>query len=142
MAAAPYNRRTTKWQAQRSAAPHVFFFLAFLHCFCFSRHFNAAAGIYEMASHLAAKPSLLRDPQRLGLKFREIFLIHYLTEFRRVPPEIASGNVLVWGARVQDEILLAAEFTADFEKKYMRVSSRVRTFPPLTPTFSPLRGEG
>jgi hypothetical protein len=65
--------------------------------------------------------------------------------------------------RVQDKILLAAEFPADFEKQYMRISSRVRTFPPLTPTqwlpkpatiwfplkrralrapWSPLRGEG
>jgi hypothetical protein len=43
---------------------------------------------------------------------------------------------------VQDEILVATEFPADCEKKYMRVSSRARTFPPLTPTLSPLRGEG
>jgi len=35
---------------------------------------------------------------------------------------------------VQDEILVATEFPADFEKQYMRISSRVRTFPPLTPT--------
>ena len=65
--------------------------------------------------------------------------------------------------RVQDEFLVAAEFPADFEKKYMRVSSRARTLPPLTPAqwlpksatiwfphkrralrapWSPLRGEG
>jgi hypothetical protein len=42
--------------------------------------------------------------------------------------------------RVQDEILVAAEFPADFEKKYMRVSSRVRTFPPLTP--NPMASQG
>ena len=50
-----------------------------------------------------------------------------------------AGYLSGW---VQDKILVAAEFPADFEKQYMRVSSRVRTFPPLSPTLSPLRGEG
>jgi hypothetical protein len=77
--------------------------------------------------------------------------------------EMLGLNYWQTEGRVQDEILVAAEFPADFEKKYMRVSSRVRTFPPLTPTqwlpkaatiwfphkrralrapWSPLRGEG
>jgi hypothetical protein len=50
MAAVPCDRRTTKWQAQRSAASYFFFFLHFAFLCFFSRS-DAAAGIYEMASN-------------------------------------------------------------------------------------------
>jgi hypothetical protein len=59
-----------------------------------------------------------------------------------VKRQFTSGISPLKATRVQGKILLAVEFTADFEKKYMRVSSRVRTSPPLTPTLSPMRREG
>lgn len=49
-------------------------------------------------------------------------------------------SITFW--RVQDKILLTLKFATGFEKEYMRVSGRVRTFSPLTLALSPLRGEG
>jgi len=61
-------------------------------------------------------------------------------------PSIIQASIMVrqkpwvFVQEVQDEILVAAEFPADFEKQYMRVGSRVRTFPPLTP--NPMASQG
>ena len=60
MSALTCDRRTTKWQAQRSAAPNSFFILHL--CLLFLSRFNAAAGIYEMASDNTRSLTALLKP--------------------------------------------------------------------------------
>ena len=73
------DRRTTKWQAQRSAVPSLCSPVCMI-CFVFRSFINAAASIYETAS--SAKTDILQVGRDLTSEFCSHRLDNFQTLFR------------------------------------------------------------